>query len=249
MRLAHITLGAQNLWNITPEPIEPPPPNQILNPLKSAMRARRKQLTFHACERQQTILLSYGPTTLANQHTPTQQYITAANSDIHRRFLHTPAPYLRNTLQVATLPLLWARSQNKNIPDLQQDNHTTPYVGPPCLRCNPGAASTQGRLILQTNLPTDTYHHIVNDCVTLKEERATLRKALQGVMIDLGLENDEWNKIPPEDKTMLALASDPPKAWKMRMKTTIKWREAALPHCAQFALKARQTLQEHTNNP
>ena len=64
--------------------------------------------------------------------------------------------------------------QNKKIPDPQQHNHTTPYVGPPCLRCNPGAASTQGRLILPTHLPTDTYHRIVNDCVSLQEERTTL---------------------------------------------------------------------------
>jgi len=183
-----------------------------------------------------------------NQHTPIQQYISVAGSDICRQHLHTPAPYLRNTFQVATLPLLWARSQNKNIPDPQQHNHTTPYVGPPCLRCNPGAASTQGQLILPTHLPTDTYHHIVNDCVSLQEERTTLEKSLEAVMIDLGLENDEWDKIPTEDKTTLAMASDPPKAWTMRMKTIIKWREAALPHCAQFALKVRQTLPKDKEN-
>jgi len=103
--------------------------------------------------------------------------------------IHTPAPYLRNTFLVGTLPLLWVRGQNKDSPEIQQHNHMIPYIGPPYLRCNPGAASTQGRLILpvQTNLPNDTYHHIVNSCVSLQEEHATLGKVLQDVMIDLGL--------------------------------------------------------------
>jgi len=71
-----------------------------------------------------------------------------------------------------------------------------------------------------------------------------LGKTLEGVVIDLGLEIEFWDKIPPEDETVLVLASDQPKAWKMWMKTMIKWREAALPHCAQFALEVRQTLQK-----
>jgi len=51
-------------------------------------------------------------------------------------------------------------------------------------------------------------------------------------MIDLGLENDEWDKIPPEDKTTLAMAYDPPKAWKMRIKINNKVeRSRAAPLC------------------
>jgi len=53
MRLIHITLVTQHLWGQPPEQTNPPPPNQTLNPLKSVMKARRKQLTLHACEQQQ----------------------------------------------------------------------------------------------------------------------------------------------------------------------------------------------------
>ena len=58
----------------------------------------------------------------------------------------------------------------------------------------------------------------------------------------------QMGQIPPEDKTTWALASNLPKAWKMWMKTITKWREATLPHCVQFALTVRQTLQEDMDN-
>jgi len=50
MRLTHVTLVTQHLWGKPFEQTNPPPPNQTLNPLKSVVKARRKQLTLHACE-------------------------------------------------------------------------------------------------------------------------------------------------------------------------------------------------------
>jgi len=63
-------------------------------------------------------------------------------------------------------------------------------------------------------------------------------------MVELGLRTLEWSKVSEETKTSLTLASDPPAEWQLWAKTTIQWRQYAMPHCAAFAIQTQETLQQ-----
>jgi len=63
-------------------------------------------------------------------------------------------------------------------------------------------------------------------------------------MVELGLSTRELSKVSEEIKTSLTLASDPLAEWQLRAKTIIQWREYAMPHCAAFAIKTQEALQQ-----
>ena len=63
-------------------------------------------------------------------------------------------------------------------------------------------------------------------------------------MVELGLRTLEWSKVSEETKTSLTLEGDPPAQWQLQVKTIIQWRQYVMPHCAAFAIKTHEGLQQ-----
>ena len=157
----------------------------------------------------------------------------------------TPAD-LQNNFSVATLQILRVRCQNfTQLRSNLYDPCAAPYRSLACLRCNPTADHNQGQLLFQMHLPIENITHITINCQILREERAKIGNALEGVMTELRIEPDDWKQIPQHIQTSLILANDPPPHWNLRQKSIILWRKLALPHCAEFALRTQAVLQ-HT---
>jgi len=173
--------------------------------------------------------------------------ITATLSNLHRKKLNTPAPYLRTSSEIPTLPLLRAWCQNlttlrSNL--CNEEDTILPYHGIPSLRCNPTALIDQGPLLIRTHHPVDNIHHLATSCVTTLNLREQLGQHFETIMVELGLHTREWCKVCEEIKTSLTLASDPPAQWQLQAKTIIQWRQYAMPHCAAFAIKTQEALQQ-----
>jgi len=162
MRCAHITLNAVHLCGVPPtlpshghksRANQPQPFHQSMS-LKTLIQIRKNELTTLACTQQRRTLLQLAPAPGNSPSCPMQQYITATLSNLHRKKLSTPVPYLRTSSEIPTLPLLRARCQKLTTlrSNLYNEEDTIlPYHGHPCLRCNPTALIDQGPLLIHTH--------------------------------------------------------------------------------------------------
>ena len=161
MRCAHITLNAVHLYGVPPTSpntghkvnrvLAPPQPFHQSTSLKTLIKTRKNELTTLACTQQRRTMLQLAPASGNSPSCPMQQYIAATLSNLHRKKLNTPAPYLRASSEIPALPLLRAQCQSLTTlrSNLYNDEDMIlPYRGIPCLRCNPTASIDQGPLLL-----------------------------------------------------------------------------------------------------
>jgi len=157
MRCAHITLNAVHLWGVPPTSpntghrVNRTKPFHQSMSLKTLIKIHNNELTTLECTQQRRTLLQLAPAPGNSPSCPMQQYIAATLSNLHRKKLNTPAPYLRASSEIPALPLLRAHCQSLTTlrSNLYNDEDTIlPYRGIPCLRCNPTASIDQGPLLL-----------------------------------------------------------------------------------------------------
>lgn len=160
-----------------------------------------------------------------------QQYISVAkHTNIHRPLSSTPAPYLKNKFQVATLPPLRAQCQNllQLCCNQHQPRDNRPYTSLVCLRCSPTVKQDQGLIVYNVYLPIDNFSHLATTCPLLALERDKISTALEGVITDLGIMATSPTGHYFPSPLFLMLANDLPLQWNPQ------WRKLSLPHCATF---------------
>jgi hypothetical protein len=161
MHMAHSELRAEALWNVPPTPPDGP---QGPHTPQTRVRSRRTELNKKASEVwRQHLLDKIDPTSDA----PTDalhQYVITAHTDLLRKNLNTPAPYLKENHNAPTLPLLRLRCQNLNkLRACHPEHQLTPYAGRACLRCNP-VLKDPHLLFIPMHLEVDNNRNAATSC-------------------------------------------------------------------------------------
>jgi len=72
----------------------------------------------------------------------------------------------------------------------------------------------------------------VTTCPLLALERDKISIALEGVIIDLGINITDWDLLPHIIQLSLMLANNPPPQWNLRTQRIAQWQILSLPQCA-----------------